>query len=437
MKNNSLLFLMLLPAFSLFSQNYMISFSGSGETTVIDSVIVYNFQQNISLTLQGNDTLHLVENLGIGQPSRHKPINIYPNPTANSSRLELFCYRAEKAVLQVYNTSGILIYQEGLLVEQGDNTFTLEGLRQGNYLIRINSPSEEYSGQLIAAGSGSGPVKLTKNSTVSFKSLPTDDKNAGSIIQMLYHSGERILLKSFAGPYIHIKSIIPAGNELVNFEIIPCVDGDGNYYPVTTIGTQLWMAEYLKTTSFTDGSPLTLITDNTTWVDYSLPAYCWFNNDEITYKQSMGGIYNWYAASSSNICPVGWHVPTDEDWKILEGTVDTQFGVGHTEWNKSSWRGFDAGCNLRARGIWTQSLPGCETDYFGFSAIPTGGRSYISGTFGTGTNWNYIWASDDIDELNGIARHLHSSYHGVRRTNQAKAEGASARCVKYIDNRKN
>ncbi|MCO5263444.1 MAG: T9SS type A sorting domain-containing protein, partial [Lentimicrobium sp.] len=199
MKNNSLLFLMLLPAFSLFSQNYMISFSGSGETTVIDSVIVYNFQQNISLTLQGNDTLHLVENLGIGQPSRHKPINIYPNPTANSSRLELFCYRAEKAVLQVYNTSGILIYQEGLLVEQGDNTFTLEGLRQGNYLIRINSPSEEYSGQLIAAGSGSGPVKLTKNSTVSLKSLPTDDKNAGSIIQMLYHSGERILLKSFAG----------------------------------------------------------------------------------------------------------------------------------------------------------------------------------------------------------------------------------------------
>lgn len=424
---------MLLPAFSLLSQNYMISFIGSGETTVIDSVIVYNFEQNTSLTLQGNDTLHLVENLGIGQLSRHKPINIYPNPTANSSRLELFCYRAGKAVLQVYNTLGMLIYQEELLVQQGDNTFTLEGLRQGNYLIRINTPSEEYSGQLIAAGGGSGSLRLIKSASGNFKSSPNIEKNTGSLIQMQYYAGERLLLKSFAGPHIHIKSMIPAENELVNFEFFPCVDGDGNHYPVVTIGTQVWMAEYLKTSSFSDGSPITLITDNSTWVDYTLPAYCWFNNDESTYKQSMGGIYNWYAASSNNVCPAGWHVPSDEEWKTLEGNVDSQFGVGHSEWNGGSWRGFDAGCNLRAIGIWTQSLPGCETDYFGFSAIPTGGRSYISGSFGAGTNWNFIWASDDIDQLNGIARHLHSSYHGVRRTNQAKAEGASIRCLKNFN----
>jgi len=70
MKKKSLLILMLLPAFSLLSQNYMISFSGSGETTVIDSVVVYNFEQNTSLTIQGTDILHLVENLGIWQPSR-------------------------------------------------------------------------------------------------------------------------------------------------------------------------------------------------------------------------------------------------------------------------------------------------------------------------------------------------------------------------------
>lgn len=436
MKKKSLLILMLLPAFSLLSQNYMISFIGSGETTVIDSVVVYNFEQNTSLTIQGTDILHLVENLGIGQPSRHKQVNIYPNPAANSSRLEFFCTQQGIAGLQVYNLLGMLIFYEDIMVQYGNNAFTIEGLRQGNYLISINTPEMQFSGQLIAAGGGSGPLRLIKSASGNFKSSPNLEKNSGSLIQMQYYAGERLLLKSFAGPHIHIKSMIPAENELVNFEFFPCVDGDGNYYPVTTIGTQLWMAEYLKTTSFTDGSPLTLITDNTTWVDYSLPAYCWFNNDEITYKQSMGGIYNWYAASSSNICPVGWHVPTDEDWKILEGTVDTQFGVGHTEWNKSSWRGFDSGCNLRARGIWTQSLPGCETDYFGFSALPCGYRNYIGGTFG-GSNWNFIWASDDIDKLNGIARHLHSSYHGVRRTNQAKAEGASVRCVKYIDNRKN
>lgn len=407
----------------------MISFSGSGQATVIDSVIVYNLDQNTSLTLEGTDILHLVDNLGIGQLSQHKLLNIYPNPATNSSRLELFSTQPGMGVLHICNSSGMLIYQEDLPVQYGNNNFALEGLRQGNYLISIVTPTEKYSGQLIAAGDGSGPLRLTKSSTSNFKATTGIEKNSGSLIQMQYYAGERLLLKSFAGPHIHIKSMIPAENELVNFEFFPCVDGDGNHYPVTTIGTQMWMAENLKTTSFSNGSPITLITDNSTWVDYTLPAYCWLDNDENTNKNLYGGLYNWYTASNSNVCPAGWHVPSDEEWKTLEGSVDSQFGVGHSEWNGGSWRGFDAGCNLRARGIWTQSLPGCETDYFGFSALPCGYRNYIGGTFG-GSNWNFIWASDDMDKLNGTARHLHSSYHGVRRTWTAKGEGASIRCLK-------
>ncbi|MCO5258122.1 MAG: T9SS type A sorting domain-containing protein [Lentimicrobium sp.] len=419
MEKKSLLILMLLPAFSLFSQNCMISFSGSGETNVIDSVIVYNFQQNISLTLQGNDTLHLVENLGIGQPSRHKPINIYPNPTANSSRLEMFCYRAGKAVLQVYNTSGILIYQEGLLVQQGDNTFTLEGLRQGNYLIRINSPSEEYSGQLIAAGSGSGPVKLTKNSTVSFKSLPTDDKNAGSIIQMLYHSGERILLKSFAGPHVHIKSMIPVGNELVDFEFIPCVDGDGNYYPVTTIGTQVWMAENLKTTSYQNGDPIPNITEGPEWINLTTGGYCAYGNNNSA-ATDYGYLYNWFVVNDNrDVCPAGWHVPQDSQWIVL-----TDFLGGQSV----------AGGKLKETGTahWESPNTGA-TNLYDFSAVGGGYRWHNSDAFSSINTIGYWWsATEGGTNATSTAwiRRMHDHNIAVDRINYDKRYGFSVRCLR-------
>jgi uncharacterized protein (TIGR02145 family) len=419
MKKKSLLFLMLLPAFSLLSQNYMISFIGSGETTVIDSVIVYNFEQNTSLTLQGNDTLHLVENLGIGQISRHKPINIYPNPTANSSRLELFCYRAGKAVLQVYNTSGMLIYQEELLIQQGDNTFTLEGLRQGNYLIRINTPSEEYSGQLIAAGGGSGSLRLIKSASGNFKSSPNIEKNSGSLIQMQYYAGERLLLKSFAGPHIHIKSMIPAENELVNFEFFPCVDGDGNHYPVTTIGTQMWMAENLKTTSYQNGDPIPNITEGPVWINLTTGGYCAYGNNSSN-PSDYGYLYNWFAVDDTrDVCPAGWHVPQDSQWSVLTDHLGGQSVAGGKlkETGTAHWKSPNTGA----------------TNLYGFSAVGGGYRWHNSDAFSSINALGYWWSSTE-GGTNATStawiRRMHDHNIAVDRINYDKRYGFSVRCLK-------
>ncbi len=46
--------------------------------------------------------------------------------------------------------------------------------------------------------------------------------------------------------------------------------------------------------------------------------------------------------------PNGWHVPTDEEWKQLEGEVDTQFGYPDPEWDEIGERGFDVGLNLKS-----------------------------------------------------------------------------------------
>ncbi len=105
-------------------------------------------------------------------------------------------------------------------------------------------------------------------------------------------------------------------------------DVDGNTYPTITIGTQVWMAENLKTTKYNDGTAILL--DTTTVKDPSNSsvlgdpaAYCWYNNDSITYSNSKyGALYNFNAEKTGKLAPIGWHVSTSEDWDELEDYLE-------------------------------------------------------------------------------------------------------------------
>jgi uncharacterized protein (TIGR02145 family) len=98
-------------------------------------------------------------------------------------------------------------------------------------------------------------------------------------------------------------------------------DRDGNAYSTVRIGTQVWMAENLRTTS-----QLYYIPDDSTWYsnwfyshytdDAKIPAYCWYDNN-MQYKYTYGALYNGYAVRKGNLCPTGWHVPSIDDWSIL------------------------------------------------------------------------------------------------------------------------
>lgn len=98
-------------------------------------------------------------------------------------------------------------------------------------------------------------------------------------------------------------------------------DQEGNVYKTITIGTQTWMAENLRTTTYNDGTVIPNVTDNDEWADLSTPAYCWYDNDSATYAQTYGALYNWYTVATDSLCPTGWHVPTDAEWTILTDTL--------------------------------------------------------------------------------------------------------------------
>jgi uncharacterized protein (TIGR02145 family) len=187
-------------------------------------------------------------------------------------------------------------------------------------------------------------------------------------------------------------------------------DIDGNIYRIVTIGTQVWMAEDLKTTRYNDGTPIPYITDNMEWVNFKSGAYCWPNNDESN-KTKFGALYNWYT-TGNNLCPVGWHVSTDKDWETL---VDICGG----------WE--IAGGKLKEAGSlhWGPFNIG-STDEFGFTALPTffrdrNGRFTISG----GNDVGY-WCPPRL----GNFRKLNAGLTWIYLAKAAPNEGYCVRCVK-------
>ena len=173
-------------------------------------------------------------------------------------------------------------------------------------------------------------------------------------------------------------------------------DIDGNIYKTIIIGSQEWLAENLKTTKYNDGTPILHKPNNDDWYNSTEGAYAWYNND-ISNKDKYGALYNWYAVDSEKLCPTGWRVPSHEDWKILEGMVDSKFGVGDNEWTDWSkeCRGYDVGKKLKAISGWYKD--GNGIDAIGFAAIP-GGYRYIDGSFYYAGKYVQWW-NRDVDIL--------------------------------------
>jgi len=113
------------------------------------------------------------------------------------------------------------------------------------------------------------------------------------------------------------------GNMSISSDTIttfPCeivTDYDGNNYKTTKIGNQVWMKESLKTTKYNDGTSIPLVTEPTTWSNLTTPGYCWYNNDQATYKATYGALYNWFTVNTGKLCSTNWHVPSDTEWTTL------------------------------------------------------------------------------------------------------------------------
>jgi uncharacterized protein (TIGR02145 family) len=201
-------------------------------------------------------------------------------------------------------------------------------------------------------------------------------------------------------------------------------DADGNIYRTIMIGTQLWMAENLKTTKYSDGTSLPEVADNTAWGNLITGGYSWYNNDVSTFKVIYGALYNWYAVTDNrNLCPSGWHVPSSEDWNILASFI------GLTNSDRK----------IKETGIthWIYAYAG-GTNESGFTALPAGQRDPSLSFQFVNIGYQGAWWSTTSGDNAGVFADFYASGSIDDIVYPALAEGLetrrisgmSVRCVK-------
>ncbi len=205
------------------------------------------------------------------------------------------------------------------------------------------------------------------------------------------------------------------GNEVILKTYTGTVtDIDGNNYYTVTIGTQIWMAEDLKTTKLNDGTDIPLVSDEAAWSSLNTQGYCWYDNNADN-KSVYGALYNGFTVSTGKMCPTGWHVPAETEWT----TVITFLG------------GQDiAGDKLRESGTthWISPNDGA-TNESGFTALPGGNREDTGRFYWIGTSG--AWYSSTEQALMSLFAHaLENDYTGVSNFPVSKGAGFSVRCVK-------
>lgn len=204
-------------------------------------------------------------------------------------------------------------------------------------------------------------------------------------------------------------------------------DIDNNVYNTVVIGRYVWMAENLRTTTYSDGANIPFITGNSIWAGLHSSGYCWYE-DNKEYSTVYGALYNWYAVNTGKLCPDGWRVPSDQEWKYLEGFADSLYGINNPVWDKPGLRGHNAGRRLKSAAGWRQG--GNGTDDFGFSALPAGER--LNGFNNLGGSNGYWWTSTENDTSSAWFRSIIYSFSEVSRDTHPKKMGFSVRCIKEL-----
>ena len=196
-------------------------------------------------------------------------------------------------------------------------------------------------------------------------------------------------------------------------------DQDGNIYKTVKIGEQTWMAENLRALHYLDGSPVQNVTDHDSWNILRNGAYCFYEND-ILYKDVYGALYNWYTVTDQRkICPAGWHVPSDDEWTILETTL------GGSK---------NAGIKIKEVGLrhWINPNIGAS-NLSGFSALPAGSRSFsVNDDFLGLRYYCMFWSTTEHHTFNDSAwyRSLITFESDMGRNYYLKRVGFSIRCLK-------
>ncbi len=433
MKTTAILSILMLSSVILCSQTLNMTFKAAGAATKVDSVKATNLRTTETITLPGSDTLVLNVNTGIVNLN---DINrngcIFPNPFAGKTTFLAYVGTAQNVTVEVYNLSGQSVARTKAQVQPGSVAFSLLLSKVGVYMIRLTTDEGTTGFKAVCTESIGGGNQILYTGT---DALPQKQALKGTVIFNLgYKLGDVLLYRCRSGDYTTIITDSPTASTAYLCEFVLCRDPDGKNYAVVNIGTQTWMAENLAwlpaVSAASKGSD-------------SLKYYYVYGYDDsivssakntVNYKR-YGALYNWAAAMNApgkrsaalrrtqDVCPAGWHLPYDEDWKLLETTLGMSRHDADSIYLRNSG---EVGKKLKSTPGWITGA-NCSNSS-GFTALPGGYRN---------THWNFqslernslFWSASQSDTL-AWYRNLDEQDTGVYRFSTLKSHGFSVRCIK-------
>lgn len=341
-------------------------------------------------------------------------------------KLEVAIFSAENYVYYTFD-----IPESQCMSLKIKNVFNFDNIFNHTYLL--GSPITYMSAELYQ-----NIVNQIRSGSSQVSTYPKHDANLDKYFVLKADGKSRL--------YIPLES----ENEIESvLGILPCPDAttvtdiDENTYRTVQIGNQCWMRENLRTTKYADGTNIPQGDDSS---PSKIDAFWYYPENQSHNKNIYGLLYNWKAvmgnSTSSNanpsrvqgVCPNGWHVPSDTEWKQLETTI----GMSQSDVDNINGRG-DMAVRLCGFTGWFRSysdrscgnLDALWRNSSGFSALPAG--DYDSGEkkcieFG---EFACFWSATEYNDGGAYCRFLRSTYDYIYRgQNYSKFDGYSVRCVK-------
>jgi uncharacterized protein (TIGR02145 family) len=361
--------------------------------------------------------------------------SLYTPSTVILMFISLWCAKAQ-TIMNIHQSNGTVLQIPLNTIDSITYTInnpgvlaTLSTLPIGN----ITSTSATSGGNITANGGTSvtqrGVVWSTSPNPTTANSLSNNGSGTGNYTSTL--GGLAANTTFYVRAYAINSAGTAYGNELsftttAGGNIISNpgagVTFNGYTYNTVVLGNgQEWMAENLRTATYRNGDLIPNVTDGNQWGSLTSGAWAHYNNDS-QYENPNGKLYNWYAvADPRNVCPTGWHVPTNAEWTVLTDYLGGEAVAGG---KMKSVGTIEAGT-----GLWREPNQDA-TNESGFSGLPGGIRFLIYGYFMDFGNYGLWWSSTEQESTLAWYRYLDYSSGYVNGSGYNKHEGFSVRCLR-------